>query len=86
MDNEVDTALSKYRQSIEAAKKEAFLHEQALACERAGLALRKIGRENEALKFLVDAQSLYKSWGAKIKVEQMQRNHLLSVGGAGTYL
>ena len=72
IDKKLDDAVRKYCESIEAAKNESMLSEQALACERAGLALRDAGREHEAQKFLTTALTLYESWGAKVKVEQMR--------------
>jgi hypothetical protein len=66
-------ALSKYRESIAAAKREGFLHEQALACERAGYALLKWGRIAEGHEFLKQACSLYEHWGALAKVVQVQQ-------------
>lgn len=78
-------ALSKYKESIEAARMQRFLHEQALANERAGYSLIKWGRSYDAQDFLKQAHLLYGRWGAFAKVEQVQRcidvsRHLTTLG------
>jgi hypothetical protein len=67
-------ALSKYQKSIEAAELEGFVHEQALACEKAGYALQKWGKAADGGKYLKQACSLYEQWGALAKVIQIQQS------------
>jgi hypothetical protein len=64
-------ALQKYEQSIETARREGFRHEEALACERAGLALLAWGERLNAREYLNSAHSLYSEWGALAKVSQI---------------
>jgi hypothetical protein len=67
-----DEAMTKYNMSIAQAERQGFVHEQALACERAGYALRQNGnRQGEAKHFLTQASSLYGQWGAQVKVNQL---------------
>jgi len=77
--------LKKYQKSINLAKKEGFLHEHALACERAGIAFYHHNAAEafhstntlaiSGQKFLSDAYSSYKKWGAHAKVKQLQDNY-----------
>jgi tetratricopeptide (TPR) repeat protein len=68
-----DEALKKYEMSIAQAKSQGFVHEQALACERAGYAMREQGKHDEARRFLTLAQAAYEQWGAHVKVEQLAK-------------
>lgn len=65
-------ALTKYKESVDAAQKEGFLHEQALACERAGYALIEWGSHDDGYLYLKQACSLYEQWGALAKVVQVR--------------
>jgi hypothetical protein len=56
-----------YQQSIEAAQREGFLHEQALAHETLGRRLMEWGYMVKAREPLVSSQSLYHEWGAQAK-------------------
>lgn len=66
-----DEAILKYEQSIKAAEREGFLHEQALANEMAGRARLRWGQAAEARDYLILAQSVYRQWDADAKVRQM---------------
>jgi hypothetical protein len=66
-------ALSKYLESIDAAGREGFLHEQALACERASCSLLQWGNVAEGQHYLHQACSVYEQWGAFGKVAQLQQ-------------
>ncbi|CAB9501208.1 Serine threonine kinase with two-component sensor domain [Seminavis robusta] len=61
-------ALEKYRLSIEHAKKNNFVHEEALASERAGLSLIGWGETTNGAAFLERARWLYEKWGCTGKV------------------
>lgn len=73
------TALSLYDEAIELAEKEGFIHEQALACEKAGRILLEWDRKAEGLEYLAQARDLYEEWGATAKLSQLSR--LLKYGG-----
>lgn len=66
-----EEALIKYDESIDHASREMFLHEQALACEKAGLSRLRCSRTVEALNYFERARVLYRTWEAHIKVEQL---------------
>ena len=69
-----DGALVYFRRSMELAHKQGFTHEEAWACERAGLVLlRECGKPEAASDFLSQARALYEKWGARIKVSQVDR-------------
>jgi hypothetical protein len=70
-DVDQDVAMTKYQQSIEAAQREGFLHEQALAREMVGRALLRWNKKVQAREYLVSAQSLYHEWGAEAKANQI---------------
>ena len=62
-------ALSKYQESIAAARREGFLIEQALACEKAGQDLYEWGDAAKARGYFQSACTLYShQWGADAKV------------------
>ena len=67
-----DSAVPLYQRSIELAKQEGFLHERALANERAGIAFDKSGESQRSIVFLKEAMKLYGDWGAHAKVYQMK--------------
>ena len=66
-----DLALAKYQESIDLARRDAFVHEQALACEMAGRALMQRNETVKGCEYLESARSLYGQWGATAKVEQL---------------
>ena len=79
-----DIAESKYRQSIVFAEHEGFLPEQALACEKLARMLlvhNSSGNYAKAESYLIQARSLYKTYGAVILVERIT-NQLESLNGS----
>jgi tetratricopeptide (TPR) repeat protein len=64
-------AMEKFHTSIALSQREMVLHEQALACERMSLFLRKEGNIAEAIYYLNEAKSLYQTWGGVAKVRQL---------------
>jgi tetratricopeptide (TPR) repeat protein len=68
---DIEGALVTYKDAIQRANGQALVHEEALAYERAGYALRDCGRLEEAKEFFHQARSLYSSWGARSKVNQL---------------
>lgn len=68
----VEKALMKYEMSIQLARDQQCVREEALACERAGYSLREWGQHEGSLIFFARAQLLYSQWGAQIKVDQLK--------------
>ena len=64
-----------YDEAIESARKNGFVHHEALACERA--ALYYIGRDKPELgrAYLEAAMRAYSRWGATAKVRALQAQH-----------
>jgi hypothetical protein len=73
----MDVAMAKFDRSIAVASAEGFVHEQALACERAGMALRRCHDFTKARHYLLKASELYMQWGADAKVRQMTEQYRL---------
>ena len=73
-----DSAMHKYDQSIAEAEVEEFQYECALAHERKGRALMRMGDAIEGQACLLRACSLYKKWGAHAKVKQMEETVLIT--------
>uniref|UniRef100_A0A7S0KXE6 Anaphase-promoting complex subunit 5 n=1 Tax=Asterionellopsis glacialis TaxID=33640 RepID=A0A7S0KXE6_9STRA len=70
----MDSALPLYELSIELAKSSGFVHEEALANERAGLALLHLNTEDSfGFSFLQNAIKLYEDWGAHAKVAHLAK-------------
>jgi hypothetical protein len=66
-----ELALSRYQQSIEVARRDGFVHEQALAYEKGGRALLDWQDTIKAREYLEASRSLYDQWGALAKVKQV---------------
>ncbi|MCF4965923.1 AAA family ATPase [Nostoc sp. CMAA1605] len=64
-----------YEQAIKGAKKYEFLHEEALAYERAAEFYLAIGREEIGQLYLKNAHHCYTLWGAKAKVKQLETEY-----------
>jgi tetratricopeptide (TPR) repeat protein len=69
---DMESALAKFKTSIDWARNQELIHEEALAWERAGYALLAMHRRDEAREFLEKASSIYSSWGAQAKVNQLE--------------
>ncbi len=61
-----------YERAIQGAKKYEFIHEEALAYERAAEFYLNIGREEIGQLYLRNAHHCYTRWGAKAKVKQLE--------------
>ncbi|WP_013320763.1 AAA family ATPase [Gloeothece verrucosa] len=61
-----------YERAIQGAKKYEFLHEEALAYERAAEFYLNLGREEVGQLYLRNAHHCYSRWGAKAKVKQLE--------------
>lgn len=62
-----------YDESIESARKSGFIHEQGLACEKAGLYCKDVLNMEKALEYLNQARECYEKWGSDIKVAFIQK-------------
>jgi len=63
-------AINKYESAIDLAKKNEFVHEQAVACERAADFLLRNGDERAA-HYYGKAHNLYLQWGAQRKADHL---------------
>ena len=66
-------AVTLYNAAIASAKESKFIHEQGLACERAGLYYKKMGFARDAFVHFQQAHACYKEWGSSVKVGAIQR-------------
>ena len=66
-----EDAAKKYRLSIELAGKQGYLHEEALANDRAGRAFQSCGKSDEAAIYFDEARRLYGRWGGRIVENQL---------------
>ena len=66
-----EKAVQKFQQSMEQAKEQNFIHEEALAAERAGMWLREWGDAKLGNPMLERACGLYEMWGSPLKVRQV---------------
>jgi tetratricopeptide (TPR) repeat protein len=70
----VEEADKLFQKAMSHAEENGQLSDRALACERAGLAMRSCGKEDEALNYLEDCCAMYRHWGALIKVNHVKGN------------
>ncbi len=62
-----------YDASIESARKSGLIHEQGLACEKAGFHHENVVSNNEkALDYFKQARECYEVWGSRMKVDAIQ--------------
>jgi predicted ATPase/GAF domain-containing protein len=64
-----------YEKAIQGAKKYEFIHEEALAYERAAEFYLALGREEIGQFYLRNAHHCYSRWGAKAKVKQLEEEY-----------
>ncbi|MDB9512569.1 AAA family ATPase [Kamptonema animale CS-326] len=64
-----------YEQAIQGAKKSEFIHEEALAYERAAEFYLSLGREEIGQLYLRNAHYCYTQWGAKAKVTALETEY-----------
>jgi len=64
-----------YEKAIQGAKKYEFIHEEALAYERASEFYFTLGREEIGKLYLRNAYHCYIRWGAKVKVQQLEEEY-----------
>ncbi|MEH2213248.1 AAA family ATPase [Nostoc sp.] len=61
-----------YEKAIQGAKKSEFIHEEAIAYERAAEFYLSLGREEIGRLYLRNAHHCYSHWGAKAKVQALE--------------
>jgi len=73
-------AMEMYDQAIKMARKNEYTHEEALANELAAKFYLSKGKEKMASLYMQDAHFNYSIWGAKLKVNDLEKNysHLLN--------
>ncbi len=83
---EVEPAMRHYDMAIDQARKNGFIHEEALACELAGRWFIERRQERLAAFYLRQALQLYERWGALAKSAQMaaEFSDLLLTGAIST--
>jgi predicted ATPase/signal transduction histidine kinase/tRNA A-37 threonylcarbamoyl transferase component Bud32 len=80
---EYTAAIEAYDYAIALAKENEYLHEEALAKELAGKFYLEWGKQRIAQTYLTDAYYSYGRWGAKAKVEDLEKRYsrlLLPIG------
>ncbi|MDI3285940.1 AAA family ATPase [Polyangium sp. 15x6] len=73
-----------YDEAIEAARKNGFLHHEALACERAAHYYAGRERPELARPYLEAAMRAYVRWGATAKVRDLEARHPDVFGGTSS--
>jgi len=77
INGDLDGGLKLFERSASVSKEEGFMHEEAIAYERAGLAALHASRvpndaySSKASKYFSKSMSTFESWGATRKVQQM---------------
>ena len=64
-----------YEKAIKGAKKSEFIHEEAIAYERAAEFYLALGREEIGQLYLRNAHHCYSRWGAKAKVQALEAEY-----------
>ena len=65
-------AKSYYDKAIASARKSKFIHEEGLACEKAGFYHKRIKDDQSAVKYFRQARDCYEKWGSNFKVAFVQ--------------
>jgi len=60
-----------YEEAIFLSKKNGFLHEEGMACERAGMFYLQFSQDTTALEVLLRSYNCFKCWGAEAKMKQL---------------
>ena len=64
-----------YEKAIQGAKKYEFIHEEAIAYERAAEFYLHLGREEIGQLYLRNAHHCYTRWGAQAKVKHLEAEY-----------
>jgi len=73
---DIERAEAHYIKAILLSRKFAFINEEALACERAGLFFLEMNSLEKACQYLIQSYNCYKKWGAVAKMEHLIQNHV----------
>lgn len=68
-------AMELYDQAIAGAKENKYIHEEGLANELAGRFYLSFHKEKIAQTYLIDAYYCYANWGAKAKIEYLEKTY-----------
>ena len=77
-----DKAISKFQKSIDHAREQGVIQEQALACERAGIQLLKWRKNGDALEYLDEARNLYRRWGSAFNADRLTASYFRQTGSS----
>lgn len=72
---ENETAATYYEKAISGASENGYIHEEAIANERAAEFYLSIGREKVAKTYMTEAYYCYISWGATAKTKDLEERH-----------
>ena len=70
-----EKAIGLYEQAIAGAKENQYLQEEALTNELAAKFYLKKGKTDKAREYMTEARYCYDHWGAKAKVDHLDRNY-----------
>ena len=73
VDNYPGKAMASYSAAIESARKNNYIHEQGLACEKAGFYCKRMRYTEKSLEYFKKARKCYEEWGSAMKVDFIQR-------------
>ncbi|MEY3995540.1 MAG: hypothetical protein RL690_936 [Actinomycetota bacterium] len=62
-----------YDDSIASAQRSGFIHEQGLACEKAGFYFKRERKKEKAFEYFTKARGCYEEWGSIVKVDFIQK-------------
>ncbi|MDY7005570.1 MAG: AAA family ATPase [Cyanobacteriota bacterium] len=72
---ENETAATYYEKAISGASENRYIHEEAIANERAAEFYLSLGREKVAKTYMTEAYYCYVSWGATAKIKDLEERH-----------
>ena len=74
LDGQADESVALFQKAMRQAQQVGAIGDAALACERTGLMLRMVGKEDDALDYLEDCCGMYRQYGALVKVNHVKGN------------
>ncbi len=81
----MDVVLAAYSGAIESARKNGFIHDEALGYERASRFFSAKGFRTIAETYLHDAITAYRKWGARNRVDDLEKEYSLHPKKAPAY-
>ena len=73
LDAKHSQAVALYDAAIASSREYNFIHEEGLACEKAGLYYKKMKDFRKANSYFEQARVCYEKWGSQVKVQSIQR-------------